>query len=44
VGIFLDLLDLLRPICGRGSGERPEIIATKEGVKHVFVKLKREKK
>ena len=27
-----------------GSGERPEKLATKEGVKHMLVKLKREKK
>jgi uncharacterized protein (TIGR03067 family) len=27
-----------------GSGERPENLATKEGVKHMLVKLKREKK
>jgi uncharacterized protein (TIGR03067 family) len=40
----LDGDDLTWCVAEPGSGERPEKLATKEGVKHMLVKLKREKK
>jgi uncharacterized protein (TIGR03067 family) len=40
----LDGEELTWCVAEPGSGERPEKLATKEGVKHVLVKLKREKK
>jgi uncharacterized protein (TIGR03067 family) len=40
----LDGDDLTWCVAEPGSGERPEKLATKEGVTHMLVKLKREKK
>jgi uncharacterized protein (TIGR03067 family) len=40
----LDGDDLTWCVAEPGSAERPEKLATKEGVKHMLVKLKREKK
>jgi uncharacterized protein (TIGR03067 family) len=40
----LDGDDLTWCVAEPGSGERPEKLATKEGVKHMLVKLKRDKK
>ena len=40
----LDGDDLTWCVAEPGSGERPEKLATKEGVKHLLVKLKRQKK
>ena len=40
----LDSDELTWCVAEPGSGQRPEKLATKEGVKHMLVKLKREKK